>query len=534
MTISEEELARHAAVRSWLESGAAFGGRRPEVITTPGNLLFLTPDLVYKMKRVIDFGWMDFSTLAKREAACRRELLLNRRTAPDIYLAVKPVVRRASGGFALGGEGDPVEWLVEMRRFDEAKRLDHLLDRGALPRETLLGLADAVAALHAAAETAPGQGGAESLASIARENAEDMAQAPGLFPRSERQGLLERSLAILRARAGLTNERDAAGWVRHCHGDLHLANIVLWEGKPTPFDCIEFNEDFARIDVLYDLAFLLMDLDHRGQRALANLLLNRWLAMMPEPAVQLRGLALLPIFLSLRAGVRAKMSGYLWLEQTPKERRKLADRARHYLGLARGYLEPGPPRVVAVGGLSGSGKSTLAAALAPVLGAAPGAVHLRSDVLRKRLFGVTPEVRLPPDAYSDAWHDKVAQALLDHAEVALRAGQSVVLDAVNGEQVRREAIGALAERLSLPFDGLWLEAPLEVMMARVQARSGDASDATPAVVESQSSWQEPPVDWLRIDASGPAEAVLSSARALLDDRTAQDGKGISKSGLGTL
>ncbi len=515
MTISEDELTRQAEVRSWLESGGAFNGARPEVITTPGNLLFLTRDLAFKMKRVIDFGWMNFSTLARREAACRRELALNRRTAPDIYRAVRPVVRQASGALGFGGEGERVEWLVEMRRFDESQRLDHLLDQDVLPRPLLLGLADAVADFHASAEETPGLGTRASLASIAQENAADMAKATGLFPLSERQGLLDRSLSVLRSRAPLADARDAGGWVRRCHGDLHLANIVLWDGKATPFDCIEFSDDFACVDVLYDLAFLLMDLDYRGRTDLANLVLNRWLAMMPEPEAQLRGLALLPLFLSLRAGVRAKMSGYLWLEQDPKQRRRLADRARHYLGRARHYLEPSMPRVVAVGGLSGSGKSTLAAALAPLLGASPGAVHLRSDVVRKRLHGVVPEQGLPPEAYSDVWHQRVAGELLRYAEIALRAGQSVILDAVNGEQARRDPIAGLAERLSLPFEGIWLDAPLETLKARVAARVSDASDSTPAVVDKQSTWQEPPDDWHRIDASGAADSVLAVARRLL-------------------
>ncbi len=505
---------RQEAVRTWIESGTPFGGKPPESIATHGNLLFLTPRRVYKMKRVINFGWMDFSSLEKRAEACRQELLLNRRTAPALYLQVLAVTQDAKG-FALAGSGEAVEWLVEMQRFEESLRLDHLSDRGELTARHARDLADDVAAFHRRAEPAERRDFATILDQVARENDGDMGKAAGLFPESQRDELRSLSLAEVARHRSLIADRVAAGWLRRCHGDLHLANIVLWQDRPTPFDCIEFNEDYISIDLLYDLAFLLMDLEQRGRSALANLLLNRWLAMAPGPEQQLRGLALLPLLLSLRAGVRAKIAGLQWLETSGRRRQELAEAAQLYLQRARSYLQPSPPELVAVGGLSGSGKSTLAAGLAPGLGAAPGAILLRSDVVRKRLNGVAPESHLPAEAYSEAENRRIAATLLRYAAAALGAGRSVILDAVSADPEFRQPLRDLASRLSSRFSGLWLEAPLETLKARVAARQSDASDATPAVVERQAEGFTPPESWRRLDAQGTAEVTLALAQVLL-------------------
>ncbi len=508
------DRARQAAVLAWLESGAAFSGQVPEVIATHGNLIFLTPSRAYKMKRAVDFGWMDFSSLDKRAEACRQELQLNRRTAAGIYRRVLPVTKTGDG-LSLDGDGQPVEWLVEMERFEEAQRLDHVSDRGALTLLHMRDLADAIAAFHGQAERAIPRDFAATLSSIARENEIDMARAADLFPEAERAALRARTQQEIERHRGLISGRVEAGWLRRCHGDLHLANIVLWQGRPMPFDCIEFNEDFIAIDPLYDLAFLLMDLEQRGRRDLASLVLNRWLAMVPEPDLQVAGLALLPLVQSIRAGVRAKICGLQWLEAKGDLRRRRAEGARRYFEYAQTFLEPTPITLVAVGGLSGSGKSTLAAGLAAGLGAAPGAVLLRSDVWRKRLHGVAPEERLPPAAYSEAENRRVADTLLQLCEAALNAGRSVVLDAVNADPQLRRTLTALAERRACPFAGLWLEAPLAVMKARISNRIGDASDATAALVERQAASIDPPADWQRIDASGTPEETLAAVRSAL-------------------
>ncbi|MEO1190866.1 MAG: AAA family ATPase [Pseudomonadota bacterium] len=502
-------------VHSFLKSGVAFEGVAPELLVTHGNRLFLTKTRVYKMKRAVDFGWMDFSTLAKREAACRQELALNRRTAPDLYLGVEPVTREADGRLAVKGQGEPLEWLVCMRRFHQADRLDRLLESGQLTDVNLRRLADDLAVFHATAEPTPARGGVALARKVTAENAADLARAPTVFDAEAVAALTDKTTAFFDRYGPLADARAETGQTRRCHGDLHLANIVMWEGRALPFDCIEFNEAFSAIDPLYDLAFLLMDLEQRGRRDLANLVLNRWLALSDPPFAELPGLALLPGFLSLRAAIRAKVTGLEWLDPKRSDHTDLARRGQAYLDLALRYLEPPNPCLVAVGGLSGSGKSTLAQALAPDLGAAPGALVLRSDVLRKRLFGVMPEEHLPPEAYSPAWHERVQAALLEQAETALRSGQAVVLDAVQSDARVRAEVADLGHRLGLPAQGIWLEAPLDILQARVTARSGDASDATAAVVAKQAEDCQVPEDWIRLDARGTPKAVLAAARQRL-------------------
>lgn len=501
-----EQRRQQEAIVAWLLA------REPgsERIDTHASTLVLAGERAFKLKRALDVGWMDFSTLAKREAACRRELELNARTAPGLYLDVQPVVK-AGEAFALGGAGAPLEWLVVMRRFEEENRFDRLLAAGRLTPRLVDRLADGIAAFHADAEVRADAGGYAGLARVARENARDLAAASGAVPAATARALEEATRAALEAGQPLLELRREAGWVRRCHGDLHLANIALWREEPTLFDCIEFNEAIGTVDVLYDLAFLLMDFDRHGRRDLANRVFNRWLV---EPA-HLPALSLLPLMLSLRAAVRAKVAA-LGLEAVATEKRPaLAAEARDYAERALAYLAPPPPCLVAVGGLSGSGKSTLAAALAPLLGAAPGALLVRSDVLRKRLFGVKPEERLPAEAYAPAWHERVAAAMMDEAAAALAAGHSAVLDAVHGQPRSQAAIAALAESQQVPFAGFWLSAPEAVLVARVEARRGDASDATAEVVRRQLAGGEPETDWHRLDATGDMAAILQAARAVL-------------------
>ena len=254
------------------------------------------------------------------------------------------------------------------------------------------------------------------------------------------QRQVDRAAAILDARA-------AHGFVRRCHGDLHLANIVLHHGQPTLYDAIEFDEALATIDTLYDLAFLLMDLDVLGQRLAANLVLNRYLCCSGED-LDLNGLAALPLFLALRAAIRALVTSDRAAQQDGPGRNRDLERARRYLSAALDYAMPAAPKLVVVGGLSGTGKTTLAAALAPWLGAAPGAVHLRSDLERKMLAGVGELERLPPTAYTPEARQGVYKSLHQKAASALTAKHSVIIDAVYDEERQRREIEALAEFLA--------------------------------------------------------------------------------------
>jgi hypothetical protein len=300
--------------------------------------------------------------------------------------------------------------------------------------------------------------------------------------------------------------------VRRCHGDLHLRNICLVDGKPTLFDPIEFSDELATIDVLYDLAFLLMDLHHRGHDELGNRVLNRYLDRTEDQG----GLAALPLFLSLRAGIRAHVAAAAATRQSSAEKAAaLAEESRAYLKLAIELLSPRAPSLVAIGGLSGTGKTSLAYALAPALGPVPGARILRSDVLRKRSFGVSPETRLPAAAYEPAMSERVYRMLSAEAAETLAGGYAVLADAVFLRPEERQAIGEVARSKGVAFTGLWLEAAPESLARRIEGREQDASDADVEVMRRQAALDPGPIGWRRIDAGGGIEHTVEQAREIL-------------------
>lgn len=506
-------------VIAFLTDPRTHGGAEVARIDTHGAIVVLAGDRAYKLKRAVRFPYMDFSTLALRRRAAEAELALNRRTAPTLYLAVEPVTRTPSGALAMGGVGPAVDWLVVMRRFDQEALFDRLAAKGALDARLMRELADAVLRFHAAAEPRPDHGGAAGIARVVAGNDQALREAGrAVFPQDKVAALKRASEAMLARKAALLEARRERGLVRHCHGDLHLGNICLFEGRPTLFDAIEFNEEIACVDVLYDFAFLLMDLDHRALRRLANLGFNRYLSDGARDGElgDLGGLAALPLFLACRAGVRAQVSAAAATAQ-PDQRaaRRLVEAARSYLDLALAYLAPPQPRLVAIGGLSGAGKSTLAQALAPDLGAAPGALVLRSDVIRKHLAGRDELSRLGPASYTPEASARVFETIRERARVALAAGQAVIADAVYGRMQERAMIESVARELGVRFDGLWLEAPAAVLKARVAARSGDASDATREVVRQQLGSPLGQIGWARLDAADDGGAVARRAREVL-------------------
>ena len=309
----------------------------------------------------------------------------------------------------------------------------------------------------------------------------------------------------------LIEEREREGFVRRCHGDLHLKNLVLWEGRPRLFDAIEFDEALATIDVLYDLAFLLMDSWHRGLRHEANAILNHYFER--AAISELVGLALLPLFMPLRAAIRA-MTGLhaLGFQDAAAQERSLAE-IESYAALADALLRPVRPVLVAIGGISGTGKTAAARASAPFIGAAPGALHLRTDVERKVMQGVAFGEALPQEAYGMGARDEVYRRVFKKAEVALDAGHSAIVDAVFPEEAGRAALRELAQGAGVEFWGFWLEADAAVIRERIAARKAgvpDASDAGIAVAEAQMKSVEPPPDWIRIDASGTPESTAAS------------------------
>jgi aminoglycoside phosphotransferase family enzyme/predicted kinase len=473
---------------------------RPERrIDTHGAVVFLAGERAYKLKRAVKFPYMDFSTVDRRAAMCAAEIEINDKLAPEIYLGTAAVMRGADGALALGeigkvAAGSAVDWLVVMRRFDEEGMFDRLAGRGALTPDMMAGLGARVAAYHDALAPVSGFSGPEDYQrSVAADVRQLQEQGDRLDP-AVTQSLAAALPAALRPCLELVARRAGAGAVRRCHGDLHLRNIVLIEGKPVPFDAIEFSDKIASIDILYDIAFALMDLCDRDLGSLANRLLNEWLwriAELPEASHE-EALALLPHFLSRRAAVRAfvEASGAALAGKASEE-------ARAYQRLALKFLQPVPPRLLAIGGLSGSGKTTLALKSAPDIGRAPGAVVVRSDVERKRRTGIALEERMPAGSYTPQASAEVYAGFLARAERVLRAGQSVVLDAVFAREEERTAAEALAVKVGVPFEGIWLDVPKDVAQARVASRKVDASDATPAVVERQFGYDLGRITWQR-------------------------------------
>ncbi len=487
-------------------------------IDTHTAVVFLAGLDVYKVKRAIRFPFLDQSTVDRRRSACEAEVAVNRRYAPDIYFGAVPITRQGSD-LQIGGDGDPIEWVVHMRRFDETRTLDHVAERGELATPLVMRLVESILAIYRDAEVRDGTAATAALRAVVEETLASLAAADVFFPKSETAELAVAMRAAFGQFTPLLLDRGRRERVRRCHGDLHLRNITLLNGVPTPFDAIEFDESIATIDILYDLAFLLMDLWEKGLPAQANVVLNRYLWGSPDLKGELEGLAALPLFMSLRAAVRAKVEALRLVEVAHGAGE--AEEARRYFCFARTFLAETPPRLVAIGGISGTGKSTIAAYIVSRVGRAPGAVHLRSDVERKRMFGVAEHRRLPESAYASTVTERVFLTLREQAAVALKAGQSVVVDAVHRRLDEREMIAAIAVDLQVHFTGIWLDAPLDTATERVMARRDDASDATAAIVARQATQPTGPISWARINTSGSVDEVAAAVLSKIAEATAR-------------
>ncbi len=479
----------------------ALSGADP--VETHISLIYVGRDTVWKLKKAVRLRFLDFSAVEARRRFAERELALNARTAPEMYRDVVPLVRTAKGGLAVGeapqaktgAEGAVVDWVLRMAAVPSADFLDDIAVVRGLDDILLDAVADAVAQFHLALPPVGGCDAATAMREVADGNA-GAAHDSGL-PADRIEAWRRDCLAELDALAGWQRGRAQGGFVRRAHGDLHLGNLCLWRGAPALFDALEFDEAMATIDLGYDLAFLLMDLQHRLGRASANRVLNRYVARTGDAALT-RGL---PVFLSLRAFIRAHVEAS----------RGNGENALGYLDAASGALGRRPSVVVAVGGLPGTGKSTLARALAPELGRAPGALILRSDEIRKRRWGFAPEAKLPPAAYAGDVSVAVFGELAASAHEVAAGGHAIVADATFIDPATREQIERAARTAGVPFVGLWLDAPLDVLEARVAGRSRDASDATVEVLRQAAANSAGAGDWIAIDARS-ASVALEQAR----------------------
>ncbi len=505
-----------AEIAAFLGDPAAYSARPSgvTVIETHCARVFLAGEDAYKVKKRVRLPFLDFSTLELRRQAISREFEINRPHAPQIYLDLVPITRESDGQLALGGSGDAVEWAVHMRRFDQASLLANVAEKGPLPDAISKALAKATIDYHLAASVAYAIDGAEDIGAVVRQLTMAFGERSDILGAEMSRCLVDRLGTVLEGASQLLSERSRQGCIRRCHGDLHLGNLVLIEGAPVPFDALEFSEDLATIDVLYDLAFLLMDLDARGDRHAANLVLNTYANAAPVGG-EIEGLACLPLFLACRGGVRAVVAMERVSQLAGEACSAQEQSVRQLVDLAGRYLAPPPGALVAVGGLSGTGKSTLAAGLAFCVGPAPGALHVRSDVERKRLFGVPETERLAPEHYRANVTERVYAVLADKARRALAAGHGAIVDAVFAKSEERAAVEQIARQMGRPFVGLWLAAPPETLVERVEARRGDASDADRTVVRLQLSYDIGELTWAKVDASGTRAQSQSNAREVL-------------------
>lgn len=483
-------------------------------IDTHSASVFLIGDRALKIKRAVHFPFLDYSTLSKRKDACRAELSVNTPYAPDIYRGVVPITRETDGRLAIAGAGTAVEWAIDMKQFDEERTLDKVIDH--IDGQLAEALGKSIAKAHTHAPVVEAVPWIKALAKYLDQNQATFRNRPDLFDPDEVDKLDARSREhYARIQPLLMNWGRESRIIRG-HGDLHLGNIALIDNQPVLFDAIEFDPLVATGDVLYDLAFLLMDLCERGRAEIANLVLNRYL-IEANCIGDLDALAALPLFLSLRAAIRAMVTVARSERANLSKRRGIEQSARRYFAFAQNAVSPPTARLIAIGGLSGTGKTRLAKALAPFVQPIPGAVVVRSDVERKILFGVPETERLPSEAYTAASSVRVYKVVCEKARRVLVAGHSVIADAVFSEAGERHDIAAAAATVpKTKLHTLFLMTDLQTRLARVGSRVGDASDADETVVQVQEHLASVPAGWTSIDASSTAKETLKRALTAIE------------------
>lgn len=456
-----------------------------ELVQTHISWVLLAGDFAYKIRKPVKLGFLDFSTLAQRLRDCEQELRLNRRFAPDMYLDVVGIYHTPEDP-RWQGSGVPIEYAVRMRRFEESARLDHVCQRGELTSSVVSALAQAVVAFHASAAVAPPDSRFGTPAHIVQPAIDNFSELMRCLPR----GALRDRLPALRrwtesqatALAECMRSRKAAGWVRECHGDLHLGNLLWRNGRVQLFDCIEFNEDLRWMDVASDIAFLSIDLQAHGLPGMANWFVDEVLSLSGDYA----SARLLRFYAAYRAMVRAKVAA-LRGAQTGGDLKEI----ERYIALAEKMMASAAPRLLITHGLSGCGKTVLTDAMLQQDGNA-SSLRLRSDVERKRLFGLSrdasSDASLRPTVYARDAHQRVYAHLRALAKMLLCAGWSVLVDATFLKQADRQAFLELARELDVSFGILAPQATPEQLRLRIQNRLSqgrDASEATLQVLELQ-------------------------------------------------
>jgi len=462
-----------------------------ETLETHISWVLLTGNFAYKIKKPVNFGFLDFSTLEKRHTFCEQELRLNRRLAASLYLDVvsisgsedKPVISANGEGF---------EYAVKMLQFPQSSQLDHMLAVGELSADHMDAIAHMVAEFHQAIQIADDSmdyGNKDAVYRPVEENFIQISEHFDTGPYADTLNTLRQwSRSEFVKLESMFAQRKQDGFVRECHGDMHLRNLIWLDGRPMAFDCIEFNPALRWIDVISEVAFLVMDLQDRQQHLLANRFLSAYLEVTGDYA----GLSVLPFYLCYRALVRAKVDA-LYLEQkefAEEEREQSLAELKSYLELASRYTQKPAPKLIVMRGVSASGKSSVSQTLVDAL----GAIRLRSDVERKRLFDIaltdSASNRIEAGIYSTQASQQTYAKLVVLAAEVIRAGYSVIVDATFMKYEQRQPFQALANRSGIPYIVLETTAPAGVLRQRITERKHDVSDAGPGVLEHQlSNWQ---------------------------------------------
>jgi uncharacterized protein len=474
-----------------------------EIMETHISRLFLAGKRVFKLKRAVKLPYVDFSTPELRLEACQKEVAFNAPSAPGLYLGAHKIVRDAAGILSLDGEGELIDAAIEMVRFSQDALLDSVAQAGGLTPQLMTETVRRIALFHAQTPVARNESGAANIAGVLDINEAGFATS-NVFSADELLSFHQAFRDRLQRHSALLDKRAENGKVRRCHGDLHLRNIFLQEGVPCLFDCIEFNDKIATVDVLYDIAFLLMDLWHRDLPDLTNLAANRYLDFTDNDD----GFVLLPFFMAIRAAVRAHITATLVVEGG-HDPETLVREARSYFRLAIDLLQDSPPQLIAIGGFSGSGKSTVADLICARIVPPPGARLIESDRRRKALHGVPVETRLGAEAYRSEVSDQVYAEMARLSHEILAAGGSVVADAVFNGEARRRLVEESAGETGAAFSGFWLDLPDDELAHRVAARRQGASDATLEVLAQQIAAGTGKLDWRHLDAARPADQIVA-------------------------
>jgi hypothetical protein len=491
------------------------------VVETHISRVFLTGSYAYKLKKPVNLGFLDFSTLERRRHCCHEELRLNRRLCPDLYIDVLPVTADGDG-FRIGGDGPVADYVVRMAQFDRSFELDRMLASGELSPERIREIAGIVSWFHRSAPPAPSSSAYGTPEVLLVPMIENLDRTENLEHSAEECEAIEavRSWTVAEHRRldEVLRRRKEEGFVRECHGDMHTGNMVVWNGKVMIFDCIDFNPNLSVIDVMSDAAFLFMDLQHSGSPGLAWVFLNTYLSNGGDYG----GLRVLRLYCTYRAMVRAKVTAIrLMQESDPESLRATLEEHRSYLSLALEYVHPEPPVLLLMNGVSGSGKSVVAAKLSE----SGGFVHVRSDIERKRLFGIAPLLGSRPsgiDIYTREATEQTYRILLDAAESAISGNWPVIVDATFLRESQRRPFIELAGRLGCRCRILSLTAPEEILRMRLierLAHGADPSEADLAVLEVQLGSAEPLGEKekalsVSIDTQGPIDyAALATALA---------------------